>query len=43
VEAKLGKSGVQEVVTRDLAPAELSQLRLAAEAVRAKSADVAQL
>jgi malate dehydrogenase len=43
VEARLGRSGVQEVVERPLTPTELAGLRDAAEAVRAKSADVTTL
>jgi malate dehydrogenase len=43
VEAKLGQSGVQEVVERPLTAAEVTQLRAAADAVRAKSADVVNL
>jgi malate dehydrogenase len=40
VEAKLGKGGVQQVVERDLSAEEVAQLRIAADAVKAKSADV---
>jgi malate dehydrogenase len=43
VEAEVGATGVRRVVERDLAPAELDGLRAAAEAVRAKQADVASL
>ncbi len=43
VEASIGSSGVRAVVQRDLTDAELSALRAAAEAVRAKQADVASL
>ncbi len=43
VEASIGASGVRAVVQRDLTDAELSALRAAAEAVRAKQADVAGL
>jgi malate dehydrogenase len=43
VEAELGKSGVRKVVQRDLTDAELAGLKEAAEAVRAKQADVANL
>jgi malate dehydrogenase len=43
VEAEIGASGVQRVVERDLTEAELTGLRAAAEAVRAKQADVASL
>jgi malate dehydrogenase len=43
VEAELGSEGVRRVVERDLTDAELADLRTAAEAVRAKQADVASL
>ena len=43
VEAELGKSGVRKVVERDLTDSELAGLKEAAEAVRAKQADVANL
>jgi malate dehydrogenase len=43
VEAEIGASGVRAVVERDLTDAELSALREAADAVRAKQADVASL
>lgn len=43
VEAELGKQGVRRVVERDLAQEELASLREAAEAVRAKQADVENL
>ncbi len=43
VEAELGASGVRRVVERDLTSTELEALRNAAEAVRAKQADVASL
>ncbi|MDR2381734.1 MAG: malate dehydrogenase, partial [Bifidobacteriaceae bacterium] len=43
VEAKLGKAGVKEIVERELAPAELSQLRQAGAAVKAKAQDVAAM
>ena len=43
VPAKLGRGGVQEVVELDLAEEELANLRQAAEAVRAKQADVDSL
>jgi malate dehydrogenase len=43
VEAEIGASGVRAVVQRDLTDSELSALRAAAEAVRAKQADVASL
>ena len=43
VEAEIGSAGVRRVVERDLSPAELAALREAAEAVRAKQADVASL
>ena len=43
VEAEIGATGVRRVVERDLTDAELAALRTAAEAVRAKQADVASL
>ena len=43
VEAELGASGVKKVVETDLTDAELAGLQEAAEAVRAKQADVADL
>jgi malate dehydrogenase len=43
VEAEIGAAGVLRVVERDLTPAELSSLHEAADAVRAKQADVASL
>ena len=43
VEAEIGAAGVRQVVERDLTPSELAGLRAAAEAVRAKQADVANL
>jgi malate dehydrogenase len=43
VEAEIGRSGVRKVVERDLSDAELAGLKEAAEAVRAKQADVANL
>ena len=43
VEAEIGRTGVRRVVERDLTEAELAALREAAEAVRAKQADVASL
>jgi len=43
VEAEIGSSGVRRVVERDLTPTELTGLRAAADAVRAKQADVASL
>jgi malate dehydrogenase len=43
VEAEIGASGVRSVVQRDLTDTELAGLREAAEAVRAKQADVASL
>jgi malate dehydrogenase len=43
VEAEIGRVGVRRVIERELAPAELAALRTAAEAVRAKQADVASL
>jgi len=43
VEAELGAGGIRKVVERDLTESELAGLRAAAEAVRAKQADVANL
>ncbi len=43
VEAEIGAAGIRRVVERDLTEAELAGLRAAAEAVRAKQADVASL
>jgi malate dehydrogenase len=43
VEAEIGAGGVKKVVERDLTDSELAGLREAAEAVRAKQADVASL
>jgi malate dehydrogenase len=43
VEAEIGATGIRRVVERDLTEAELSGLREAADAVRAKQADVASL
>jgi malate dehydrogenase len=43
VEAELGEGGVRKVVERDLTDTELAGLKAAAEAVRAKQADVANL
>jgi malate dehydrogenase len=43
VEAEIGASGVRRVVERDLTEQELAALRTAADAVRAKQADVASL
>ena len=42
VEAEIGATGIRRVVERDLTEAELAGLRTAAEAVRAKQADVAE-
>ncbi len=43
VEAEIGAGGIRRVVERDLTESELAGLREAAEAVRAKQADVASL
>jgi malate dehydrogenase len=43
VEAELGATGVRRVTERDLTETELASLREAAEAVRAKQADVDNL
>ncbi len=43
VEAEIGREGVKKVVERDLTETELAGLKAAADAVRAKQADVANL
>lgn len=43
VEAEIGREGVRKVVERELTDTELSGLREAADAVRAKAADVANM
>jgi malate dehydrogenase len=43
VEAQIGREGIRKVVETDLAPSELEELRAAAEAVRAKQADIQSL
>jgi malate dehydrogenase len=43
VEAKIGRSGVQEVVETKLTDSEVDALKVAAEAVRAKQSDVKEL
>jgi malate dehydrogenase len=43
VEAEIGRQGVRRVVERELTEPEVSALRVAADAVRAKQADVASL
>ncbi len=43
VEAEIGKNGINKVVATDLTPSELESLKVAAEAVRAKQADVKNL
>jgi malate dehydrogenase len=43
VEAEIGSAGARKIVERDLTASELSGLKEAAEAVRAKQADVADL
>ena len=43
VKAEIGRAGVRRVVEGDLTESELAALREAAEAVRAKQADVADL
>src|SRR5499426_1654386 len=43
VEAEIGAGGVKRIVERDLTESELAALREAAEAVRAKQADVASM
>jgi len=43
VEAEIGKTGVRKVVETALTESETAALKVAAEAVRAKQADVATL
>jgi malate dehydrogenase len=43
VEAELGRSGINKVVEGNLTPSELAELKVAAEAVRSKQADVKDL
>jgi malate dehydrogenase len=43
VEAQICREGIRKVVETDLAPSELEELRAAAEAVRAKQADIQSL
>jgi len=43
VEAELGRSGIKKVVEGNLTPSELAELKVAAEAVRSKQADVKDL
>jgi len=43
VPARLGRQGVEEIVTLDLDPVELEQLRAAADAIRARCADLQSL
>jgi malate dehydrogenase len=43
VEAALGAGGIRKIVERDLTESELAGLRAAADAVKAKAADVASL
>ena len=43
VEAEIGREGVKKIVERDLTESELAGLKEAAEAVRAKQADIASL
>ena len=43
VEAEIGKSGVRRVIETKLTDSELAELKVAAEAVRAKQADVKNL
>jgi malate dehydrogenase len=43
VEAQLGRSGIKKVVEGNLTPSELAELKVAAEAVRSKQADVKDL
>ena len=43
VEAEIGREGVKKIVERDLSDSELAGLKEAAEAVRAKQADISEL
>ena len=43
VQAEIGAVGIRRIVERELTEAELAALHTAAEAVRAKQADVASL
>jgi malate dehydrogenase len=43
VEAELGRTGIRKVVETKLSDSELTELKAAAEAVRAKQADVQSL
>ena len=43
VEAEIGREGVKKIVERDLTDSELAGLKEAAEAVRAKQSDIAEL
>jgi malate dehydrogenase len=43
VEAEIGSNGVRRVVETELTDPELAALKVAAEAVRAKQADVAEM
>jgi malate dehydrogenase len=43
VEAELGRTGIRKVVETKLSDSELNELKAAAEAVRAKQADVQSL
>ena len=43
VEAEIGREGVRKVVEGSLTPSEIESLKVAAEAVRAKQADVKDL
>jgi malate dehydrogenase len=43
VEAEIGREGVTRIVERDLTESELAGLKAAADAVRAKQADIADL
>jgi malate dehydrogenase len=43
VEAQLGRSGIKKVVEGNLTSSELAELKVAAEAVRSKQADVKDL
>jgi malate dehydrogenase len=43
VEAEIGRTGIKKVVESDLTESEIAALKVAAEAVRAKQADVQTL
>ncbi|MFZ9212251.1 MAG: malate dehydrogenase, partial [Candidatus Nanopelagicaceae bacterium] len=43
VEAQIGRAGITKVIESNLTASELAELKVAAEAVRAKQADVKDL